>query len=109
MNRCPITYELCGSNKYSERGLNLISPTLKNLVDLPFSASEQRQEAINRASKLSIQGVQPKLSAIISVVNQQFQIVNQFGNYIIKPPNDLFPVEALHRRQLGCPGSEGSR
>jgi serine/threonine-protein kinase HipA len=91
MNRCPITYELCGGSKYSVKGLSLISPTLKNLVDLPFSALEQRQEAINRASKLSIQGVQPKLSAVISVMNQQFQIVNQFGNYIIKPPNELFP------------------
>ena len=91
MNRCPITYELCGRNKYSEKGLSLISPTLKSLNDLPFTALEQRQEAINRASKLSVQGVQPKLSAVISVIKQQFQIVNQFGNYIIKPPNELFP------------------
>lgn len=91
MNRCPITYELCGAEKYSEKGLRLIAPKLTTLKDLPFSAAEQRQEAANRAKKLSIQGVQPKLSAIISVVNQQFEIVDQFGNYIIKPQNDLFP------------------
>lgn len=91
MNRCPITYELCGTEKYSEKGLRLIAPKLTTLKDLPFSAAEQRQEAANRAKKLSIQGVQPKLSAIISVVNQQFEIVDQFGNYIIKPQNDLFP------------------
>ncbi len=91
MNRCPITYELCGTEKYSEKGLRLIVPKLTALKDLPFTAAEQRQEAANRANKLSIQGVQPKLSAVISVVNQQFEIVDQFGNYIIKPQNDIFP------------------
>ncbi len=91
MNRCPITYELCGTDKYSQKGLRLIAPKLSALNDLPFSAAEQRQEAANRAKKLSIQGVQPKLSAVVSVVNQQFEIVDQFGNYIIKPQNDLFP------------------
>lgn len=91
MNRCPITYELCGIEKYSSKGLRMIAPKLTALNDLPFTAAEQRQEAANRAKKLSIQGVQPKLSAVISVVNQQFEIVDQFGNYIIKPQNDLFP------------------
>ena len=91
MNRCPITYELCGTEKYSEKGLRQIAPKLTALNDLPFTAAEQRQEAANRANKLSIQGVQPKLSAVISVVKQQFEIVDQFGNYIIKPQNDIFP------------------
>jgi serine/threonine-protein kinase HipA len=91
MNRCPITYEFCGVEKYSEKGLRMITPKLTALNDLPFTAAEQRQEAANRAKKLSIQGVQPKLSAVISVVNQQFEIVDQFGNYIIKPQNDIFP------------------
>ena len=65
MNRCPITYELCGTEKYSLKGLRMIAPKLTGLNDLPFSAAEQRQEAANRAKKLSIQGVQPKLSAVI--------------------------------------------
>lgn len=91
MNRCPITYELCGSAKYSERGLKMISPKLSHLHDLPYTAAELRQEAVNRAKKLSIQGVQPKLSATVSLVGQEFKIVDQFGTYIIKPQNDLFP------------------
>jgi len=69
----------------------MIAPKLAALTDLPFTAVEQRQEAVNRAKKLSIQGVQPKLSAVISVANHQFEIVDQFGNFIIKPQNDLFP------------------
>ncbi|MHA7865659.1 HipA domain-containing protein [Flagellimonas marinaquae] len=61
------------------------------LKDLPYTASELRREAANRARKLSIQGVQPKLSASISVVDQEFKVVDQFGTYIIKPQNDIFP------------------
>nr|WP_315157078.1 HipA domain-containing protein [uncultured Flavobacterium sp.] len=91
MNRCPITYELCGAEKYSNKGLRLLSPKITHVNDLPFTAAELRQEAANRAKKISIQGVQPKLSAIVSVVNEGFEIVDQFGNYIIKPQNDLFP------------------
>lgn len=91
MNRCPITYELCGNDKYSEKGLRMIAPKLTQLNDLPYTAAELRQEAANRAKKLSIQGVQPKLSATISVLEQEFKIVDQFGTYIIKPQNDLFP------------------
>jgi len=91
MNRCPITYEPCGTAKYSAKGLKMIAPKLIGLNDLPYTASELRREAANRAKKLSIQGVQPKLSANISVVEQEFQIVDQFGTYIIKPQNDIFP------------------
>jgi serine/threonine-protein kinase HipA len=91
MNRCPITYELCGTNKYSEKGIRLIAPKLTHLNDLPYTAVELRQEAANRAKKLSIQGVQPKLSAAVSIIGQEFKIVDQFGTYIIKPQNDLFP------------------
>jgi serine/threonine-protein kinase HipA len=91
MNRCPITYELCGTEKYSAKGMRLIAPKLTHLNDLPYTAVELRQEAANRAKKLSIQGVQPKLSAAVSIVDQEFKIVDQFGTYIIKPQNDLFP------------------
>lgn len=91
MNRCPITYELCGTATYSEKGLRMIAPKLTYLNDLPYTAVELRQEAANRAKKLSIQGVQPKLSGTISIVDQEFKIVDQFGTYIIKPQNDLFP------------------
>lgn len=91
MNRCPVTYELCGNNKYSEKGLRAIAPKLTFLNDLPYTSAELRKEAANRAKKISIQGVQPKLSASVSLVDQEFKIVDQFGTFIIKPQNDLFP------------------
>ena len=59
MNRCPITYELC-HDFYSEKGLRLLSPNLTQLKQFPFTAKEQRELAMQLASKLSIQGVPAK-------------------------------------------------
>lgn len=85
MNRCPITYEECEGGKYSLKGLKKLSPRLKSLKDFPFSAEEQVREAIVRAAKMSIQGVQPKLSVHLNVKNEIFEIVDTGGRYIFKP------------------------
>ncbi len=90
MNRCPITYEPCGERRYSERGLKLLSPKLKDLHDFPYNKSEQLKEAVARATKMSIQGVQPKLSARLNAVAEIFEIADQGGTFIIKPQNDLY-------------------
>ena len=67
MSRCPIAYSLSAENRYSDKGLKLLSSGLKTLKDLEYTADEQRREAYNRATKMSIQGVQPKLSAILNI------------------------------------------
>ena len=89
MNKCPITYELC-QGKYSKAGLAKLSPRLSNLADLPYTAQEQRQEAASRSTKMSVQGIQPKLSAKLSIVNKEFSIVDSKGTFIIKPQSDIF-------------------
>lgn len=91
MNFCPITYAPCGDNLYSEAGLRLLSPDLKVLKELEYTAEEQRREAYNRASKMSIQGVQPKLSAKLSIKDGEFEIVDIGGKYILKPQHHLYP------------------
>jgi serine/threonine-protein kinase HipA len=93
MNRCPITYEEIDVNerRYSHRGLRRLSPQLKNLNLLNFTSSEQRMEAIARAGKMSIQGVQTKLSAVLNIKEQCFDIVDQFGQYILKPQSEYYP------------------
>lgn len=91
MNRCPISYISCGEKTYSEKGLKLLSPSLKSLSLLNYSAEELRAEALQRAAKMSIQGVQPKLSAVLSIKNGQFEIVDKNGRYILKPQHHLFP------------------
>ena len=90
MNRCPITYHLCEENRYSEKGLKLLSPSLKRLDLLNFTAEELRAEAMQRASKMSIQGVQPKLSAILNIKDGLFEIVDKGGKYILKPQHHIF-------------------
>ena len=90
MNRCPISYEFCGTSKYATTGLKMLSKSLEVLNPLPFSAQEQRKEAAVRMKRMSIQGVQPKLSANLDTRNSTFEIVNQKGKYIIKPQSDLY-------------------
>lgn len=89
MNRCPITYEPC-PGRYSKSGLVKLSPRLTDLKDLPLTAQEQRREATSRFTKMSIQGVQPKLSARLSVKDQTFEVVDIKGNFILKPQSDVF-------------------
>ncbi|MDP1620792.1 MAG: HipA domain-containing protein [Bacteroidales bacterium] len=91
MNTCPITYTPCGDELYSKGGLRLLSPELKALKELEYTAEEQRREAYNRASKMSIQGVQPKLSAKLSIKDGVFEIVDTGGKYILKPQHNLYP------------------
>lgn len=89
MSRCPITYELC-KERYSKRGLNLLSRTLMDLKDFPYTPKEQIARALEIASKLSIQGVQPKLSALLNIKAEEFEIVEKKGRFILKPPHHLY-------------------
>jgi len=84
---CPITYEPLAGGRYSGRGLRLLSRTLEDLSDFPYSVQEQLEEARLRAAKISIQGVQPKLSATLSVKKSTFVVVDHGGRYILKPQN----------------------
>lgn len=91
MNRCPITYEWCGDEKYASAGLKKLAPTLHELNDFPYNRQEQLREALARASKMSIQGVQPKLSVKLSRAKKIFEVVDKDGEFILKPQNELYP------------------
>ena len=91
MNICPISYQPCGDNKYSEKGLKLLSRSLTQLKDLPLTQEEQLREAAIRADKMSIQGVQPKLSAKLNIKDEIFNIVDRGGEFILKPQNNFYP------------------
>ncbi len=91
MNICPIAYISCGDNRYSDKGLKVLSSRLKALKDFEYTADEQRKEAYNRATKMSIQGVQPKLSAVLNIKEEKFEIVDKGGKYILKPQHNIFP------------------
>jgi serine/threonine-protein kinase HipA len=87
MNRCPITYALCGDQFYSLEGLKLLSKRLKYLKLFPYTPKEQIQLASQLATKLSIQGIQPKLSVLLDIAQASFKVVERGGQYILKPPH----------------------
>ncbi len=89
MTTCLIAYEYC-EGRYSAGGLKLLSPKLKELKDFPYTAQEQIRESASRASKMSIQGVQPKLSAVLNVKKAVFDLVDTGGKYILKPQNPIW-------------------
>ncbi len=91
MNVCPITYEPCGDEKYSIRGLKLLSRNLTQLNDLALTQEDQLREAAARAVKMSIQGIQPKLSAVLDTAASAFEIVDRGGKYILKPQSNFYP------------------
>ncbi len=91
MNRCPITGESCGLDAYSRHGLAMLSPRLRSLAPLPLPGAELVREAGRRVGKMSIQGVQPKLSAVLRISEGRFEIVDRGGRFILKPPNPTFP------------------
>ncbi len=90
MNRCPLTYQQC-DGLYSYTGLRRLSPALQELQILPYSAPDQLREAAARAGKLSIQGVQPKLSAVLVPAERCFRLVDSGGRYILKPQHPAYP------------------
>jgi serine/threonine-protein kinase HipA len=110
MNLCPITYIPCGENRYSEAGLRILNAGLTTLKVFEYTAEEQRIEAFNRAAKMSIQGVQPKLSAVLSVKNGKFILVDKGGRYILKPQHQYYTQlpenEDLTMRLAGTIGLE---
>jgi len=90
MNRCPITYELLKEGRYSQKGLKLLSARLRGLHDFPYSAEEQLTLALKLAAKLSIQGVQPKLSVRLNTAKGLFEVVEAGGTFIVKPPHQIY-------------------
>ena len=94
MKRCPITYApltTADEGRYSQEGLRQLSRSLAHLADLPYDAAEQRREALARATKMSIQGVQPKLSAKLRIKAGCFEVVDRGGEFILKPQNPAYP------------------
>lgn len=85
--KCPITYQklMKGEKRYSQTGLRSLSKQLTQLKSFPFSALEARQEALKLATKLSIQGLQPKLSVGLNLKESIFEVREKGGTYILKP------------------------
>ena len=86
MANCPINLEpLPTDRSYSEAGLKTIHSKLKHLEPLEYSYAAQLKEVRRRSDKMSIQGVQPKLSAVLKLKDSSFALVDRGGRFILKP------------------------
>ena len=86
MAYCPINLEpLPTGRSYSEPGLKSIHSKLKHLERLEYSYAAQLKEVRRRSDKMSIQGVQPKLSAVLKLKDSCFALVDRGGRFILKP------------------------
>lgn len=92
MSRCLFTYEKLKTNElnYSQEGLKTLSKKLNRLEIFPYDQAEQIEIARQMVNKISIQGVQPKFSAVLSVKEHVFKQVESKGQYIIKPQVSLY-------------------
>jgi serine/threonine-protein kinase HipA len=89
MNRCLITLEeIPDGIRYSRAGLKRLDPRLMDIQLLPYTLAQQLEEAAARADKMSVQGVQPKLSAVLRTKESRFEVVDRGGRFILKscPP-----------------------
>jgi len=89
MRKCPLSY-LNVEDRYHPPALRRVNPRLTDLADLDFTSQELMEEVTARAHKLSIQGVQPKLSARLNLQEQCFELVDRHGQFILKPQNPHF-------------------
>jgi serine/threonine-protein kinase HipA len=89
--RCLITNEPWeGPGLYSPAGLHLLDRRLTSLAPLPYTREQLIEEAAERAVKMSIQGMQPKVSTVLRVNQGRMEIVDNGGRYIVKPPHFIY-------------------
>ena len=90
--RCLITSEpWTGPGPYSPAGLRRLDRRLQALAPLPYTRDQLIAEAAARSVKMSLQGMQPKVSAVLRVKEGRMEIVDNGGRYIVKPPHLAFP------------------
>lgn len=88
---CPITLEPVEEREtFSPAGLRSLHPRLNQLAPLELTHDEQLRQARLRAAKMSIQGVQPKLSAVLRPGVGRLEIVDTGGRFILKPNPPTF-------------------
>ncbi len=86
MRACPIILEPNPDGGiYSLAGLRTLHQGLRTLEPLALDRTEQLRQARLRADKMSIAGVQPKLSAVLNTGGGRFEIVDRGGRFILKP------------------------
>lgn len=89
--RCLITNEPWeGQGPYSPAGLRRLDRRLTALSPLPYTREQLIEEATTRSVRMSVQGMQPKVSTVLRVNEGRMEVVDIGGRYIVKPPHLIF-------------------
>jgi len=89
--RCLITnVPWAGPGPYSTAGLHLLDRRLTSLAPLPYTREQLIEEAATRSVKMSIQGMQPKVSTVLRPTEGRMEVVDNGGRYIVKPPHLIY-------------------
>ena len=78
---------------FSKKAATALFGTKKTIGQLSFSRKEFFTKGPGHMKGMSISGVQQKLSLVINRTNE-FEIVCQGGEYILKPSPESFPHAA---------------
>lgn len=89
---CPITYEEItqSSNRYSGKGLALLSKNLSTLNDFDFNRDQQHEQIQVLGTTLSIEGAQPKLQVTLNTAESRFEPIEKGSTFYLKPQNLLW-------------------
>jgi serine/threonine-protein kinase HipA len=89
--RCLITnVPWDGPGLYSPEGLRILDRRLESLAPLPYTRQQLLEEAAARSTKMSVQGMQPKVSTILRVREGRMEVVDTGGRFIVKPPHPVY-------------------
>ena len=99
-----------GPGPSSPSGRRLLDRRLQSLAPLPDTRDQLLEEAVGRAAKRSIPGMQPKVTPVLRVTEGRMEIVDSGGRYLVKPPHlvdaELPENEALTRSLAATLGIE---
>ena len=91
MNRCQLCGNSLESNRFLHKTCNQMLFGTNYLPEIDLTLSEISIKAQQMTGKLSISGVQPKLSIKLNKEAKQLEIVATGGEYILKPQTLTFP------------------
>ena len=91
MNRCQLCGNSLESNRFLHKTCNQMLFGTNYLPEIDLTLSEISIKAQQMTGKLSISGVQPKLSIKLNKETKQLEIVATGGEYILKPQTLTFP------------------
>jgi serine/threonine-protein kinase HipA len=90
MNRCTFCGETIEGSELLHKNCTKKMFGVNFVPEIDFTLKEISLKAQEMAGKLSISGIQPKLSIKLNKTKKIFEVTSENGEYILKPQSNLF-------------------